>query len=250
MRRVYSGIFIVLFIVVQLSSIPFAVYFTYQNPEIGIEELLLKTLPYQVIAYVIATIIYFVLMNRHTNKNRIERGDQTSIGISTVWVIGGVFLAMFAQAIMSFINISLLNQPVESENTSAIMDIIGQAPYMILIVAIFGPIIEEFVFRRAIFGEIYEIMPGPKWVAFFIAATISGLIFGLAHLDFTHMIVYLGMSYTFSFLYVITGRIMVPVLVHMLMNALVITVQMFAPSLEELEGQLQFIRAIIHVVLF
>lgn len=250
MRRVYSGIFIVLFIVVQLSSIPFAAYFTFQDPQIGFEALMLRVIPFQVVAYVVATIIYFILMNRHTNKNRIERGEQTSVGITIVWIIGGVVLAMLAQAISSIININLLGNPIESENTLAIMDIISQVPYMMLIVVVFGPIIEEFVFRRAIFGEIYEIIPGPKWVAFFVAATVSGVIFGLAHMDFTHMLVYLGMSFTFSFLYVITGRIMVPILVHMLMNGLVVTVQHFAPSLEELESQLQLIRAIMSVVLF
>ena len=250
MRRVYSAIFIVLFIVVQLASLPFAIYITFTNPDIGIEELTLQILPYQVVAYVVATVIYFLLMNRHTNKNRIELGPQTSLGATVLWVFGGVLLAFIAQALMSYVNITLLGNPVESENTLAIIDMIASAPYMFLVVAVFGPIIEEFVFRRAIFGEIYEVIPGPKIVAFIVAATISGLIFGLAHFDFTHMLVYIGMSFTFSFLYVVTGRIMVPILVHMLMNGLVVMIQFALLSLEELEGQLQFVRALIMTVLF
>ena len=121
---------------------------------------------------------------------------------------------------------------------------------MILVVVVFGPIIEEYVFRRAIFGEIYEIIPadskGMKIVAFLAAGLISGLIFAVAHADFTHILVYLSMSYVFSFLYVISGRLLVPILVHVIMNGLVVLLQtVFADFLEDAEEIQNQLNAII-----
>jgi hypothetical protein len=44
------------------------------------------------------------------------------------------------------------------------------------------------------------------------------------------------MAYTFSFLYVITGRLLVPIMVHMLMNGLVVLLQlMFQDYIKQME---------------
>ena len=240
MRRVYSLLIILTFLAVQFALLPVGLIFTSMDPSIGPSELVEKLMPYQVVTFALGAVIVILIGNLHKNKNRIELGSKSDGLLTTVWIIGGVFLAYMSQIAAGLINIYVLGNPVESQNTTDIVDMIFDTPWMILVVVIFGPIIEEYVFRRAIFGEIYEIIPGGsrsrKVLAFLVAGLVSGLIFAVAHADFTHILIYLSMSYVFSFLYVITGRLFVPIMVHIIMNGLVVLLQtVFADFLEETE---------------
>lgn len=239
-RQVNSGLLILLFLGVQLAVLPVGIIIAFVNPAVSETQLMQYILPVQVAAFLIGTVLAILLGQAHQNKNRIELGRQTDIPVTIVWIVGGVFLAYASQIIAGIINVNLLGNPVESENTTQIIDMIRTAPFMILVVTMLGPILEEYVFRRAIFAEIYELFPGSskgsKVTAFLIAGFVSGLIFALAHWDFSHILIYLAMSYTFSFLYVMTGRLLVPVLVHMLMNGIVVGLNlMLGDYIEELD---------------
>lgn len=252
-RQVNSGLLILLFLSVQLAVLPAGMVLAFNNPSITEAELVQQILPIQAASFFIGTILAIILGQAHQNKNRIERGKQADIPATIVWIIGGIFLAYLSQLAASLINVNLLGNPIESENTTQIIDMIRTAPFMILVVALLGPILEEYVFRRAIFSEIYELFPGTsrgsKVLAFLAAGLLSGIIFALAHWDFTHILVYLAMSYTFSFLYVMSGRLLVPVLVHMLMNGLVVGLNLllgdYLEEIDELQETLGFMLKIL-----
>lgn len=250
MRRVYSILIILTFLAVQFALLPIGLIFTAMDPSLGPGELIEKLMPYQVITFGLGAVIVILIGNIHKNKNRIELGSKTDGLLTTVWIIGGVVLAYLSQIIAGVINIYVFNNPVESQNTTEIVDMIFNSPWMILVVVLFGPIIEEYVFRRAIFGEIYEMIPinstAQKVLAFLAAGLVSGLIFAVAHADFTHILIYLSMSYVFSFLYVITGRLLVPIFVHVIMNGIVVLLQtVFADFLQEAEEIQNQLNAII-----
>lgn len=250
MRRVYSILIILTFLAVQFALLPIGLIFTAIDPSLGPGELIEQLIPYQVITFGLGAVIVILIGNIHKNKNRIELGSKTDGLLTTVWIIGGVVLAYLSQIIAGVINIYVFNNPVESQNTTEIVDMIFNSPWMILVVVLFGPIIEEYVFRRAIFGEIYEMIPisstAQKVLAFLAAGLVSGLIFAVAHADFTHILIYLSMSYVFSFLYVITGRLMVPIFVHVIMNGIVVLLQtVFADFLQEAEEIQNQLNAII-----
>lgn len=250
MRRVYSILIILTFLAVQFALLPIGLIFTAIDPSLGPGELIEKLIPYQVITFGLGAVIVILIGNIHKNKNRIELGSKTDGLLTTVWIIGGVVLAYLSQIIAGVINIYVFNNPVESQNTTEIVDMIFNSPWMILVVVLFGPIIEEYVFRRAIFGEIYEMIPinstAQKVLAFLAAGLVSGLIFAVAHADFTHILIYLSMSYVFSFLYVITGRLLVPIFVHVIMNGIVVLLQtVFADFLQEAEEIQNQLNAII-----
>ena len=250
MRRVYSILIILAFLAVQFALLPIGLIFTAIDPSLGPGELIEKLIPYQVITFGLGAVIVILIGNIHKNKNRIELGSKTDGLLTTVWIIGGVVLAYLSQIIAGVINIYVFNNPVESQNTTEIVDMIFNSPWMILVVVLFGPIIEEYVFRRAIFGEIYEMIPinstAQKVLAFLAAGLVSGLIFAVAHADFTHILIYLSMSYVFSFLYVITGRLLVPIFVHVIMNGIVVLLQtVFADFLQEAEEIQNQLNAII-----
>ncbi|MFC3418797.1 CPBP family intramembrane glutamic endopeptidase [Salinicoccus hispanicus] len=236
MRKLYSALIIVVFIAVQLAVLPVSIVLAFTNPSITEAELLDQVMPYQAAAFAIGVIVVIIIGRLHKNKNRIERGPQSDIPVTIAWVVGGVVLAYGSQIVAGLVNVHVLGNPIESENTNSIIEMIESAPFMILVVALLGPILEEYVFRRAIFAEIYEMIPGARIIGFLVAGLISGLIFALAHWDLTHILIYVTMAYTFSFLYVMSGRLLVPILVHMLMNGLVVLLQvMFKDYIEQLE---------------
>jgi membrane protease YdiL (CAAX protease family) len=88
-----------------------------------------------------------------------------------------------------------------------------------LVSSIIGPILEEIVFRKIIFGSLYRRMN------FFLSALISSVIFSLAHQEPEHTLLYSAMGFTFAYLYVKTKRIIVPILAHVSMNTLVVVIQ-------------------------
>lgn len=239
-RQINSALILLIFIGVQLAVLPVGMIMGFTSPELTPEELITAVIPYQFLAFLIGTILAIIIGGLHQNKNAIEKGQQSDLPVTLVWIVGGVILAYASQVIAGMINVYVLGNPLESQNTTEIIDMIESMPLMILIVVILGPIIEEYVFRRAIFAEIYTLFPmrnkGYKVLGFLVAGLVSGLIFSIAHFDFTHIIIYLSMSYAFSFLYVMSGRLLVPILVHVIMNGLVVGIQFFFSSeIEELQ---------------
>lgn len=250
MRKAFSLFIILTFIIVQVAVVPIAMVIGFTNQELTQAELLNKVMPYQFGAFVLGAIAVIILGNTHKDKNIFERSEKKSPLYATVlWIIGGTFLAYTSQIVAGLINVYLLGNPIESQNTEGIIDMVLSAPYMVILVVVLGPIIEEYVFRRAIFAELYELMASMnKVVAFLIAGLISGIVFALAHWDFTHIIIYLAMSYTFSFVYLMTKRLIVPIMVHMLMNGIVVLLQVaLKDHIEAIEKLQSVAQAIIHL---
>lgn len=250
MRKAFSLFIILTFIVVQVAVVPIAMVIGFTNQDLTQAELLNKVMPYQFGAFVLGAIAVIILGNTHKDKNIFERSEKKSPLYATVlWIIGGTFLAYTSQIVAGLINVYLLGNPVESQNTEGIIDMVLGAPYMVILVVVLGPIIEEYVFRRAIFAELYELMAKMnKVVAFLLAGLISGVVFALAHWDFTHIIIYLAMSYTFSFVYLMTKRLIVPIMVHMLMNGIVVLLQVvLKDQIEAIEKLQSVAQAIIHL---
>ena len=250
MRKAFSLFIILTFIVVQVAVIPVGIVIGLMYQDLTQAELVEKIMPYQFGAFVLGAIAVIILGNTHKDKNIFERSEKKSPLYATVlWIIGGTFLAYTSQIVAGLINVYLLGNPVERHNTEGIIDMVLGAPYMVILVVVLGPIIEEYVFRRAIFAELYELMAKMnKVVAFLLAGLISGVVFALAHWDFTHIIIYLAMSYTFSFVYLMTKRLIVPIMVHMLMNGIVVLLQVaLKDQIEAIEKLQSVAQAIIHL---
>ena len=166
-----------------------------------------------------------------------DRWEQTSIGESLAWAIGGIFLAFIAQAVAGTIEQQLLGINGESENTQNILRLIEMFPIVILITSVIGPILEEIVFRKILFGALLY-----KRLGFFLSALISSVIFSLAHGEPEHTLLYSAMGFTFAYLYVKTGRIIVPIIAHVSMNTLVVLISTNSEDIiRELEKAQSFI---------
>lgn len=175
-----------------------------------------------VFSFLLTLLITLLLLRPEFN----QRSEQAaSWPISILWAFLGVFLALFAQSIAVQIELLLGIKP-GSENTQDLVKIVQFAPLFMIVTSIAGPILEEIVFRKIIFGTLY------KRFNFWISALISSLIFSVAHLEFEHIILYAAIGLTFAFLYVQTKRIIVPILTHVFMNSFVIIVQLLYPAQE------------------
>jgi uncharacterized protein len=170
-----------------------------------------------IFSFTVALIIILFILRKEMGATRLNEREN-SAGFLFMWSIIGFFMALFAQYIAAILE-SMLGIKMGSENTQQILSIIETLPLAILVTSIVGPILEEIVFRKIIFGALY------KRFNFFISALISSLIFALVHMDPAHILIYSAMGFTFAFLYVKTKRIIVPIFAHVAMNTMVVLVQ-------------------------
>ena len=128
--------------------------------------------------------------------------------------------------IVNFIVIILtkaFNISNESLNQSNIESLVSSSPMnkilMACSVCFLGPIVEELIFRKSMFTIFYN-----KWVSL----VLSSIIFGLMHtLSFNYeplrllvvSLPYIASGFVFGIIYIKTDNIIMPILIHALLNA-------------------------------
>lgn len=187
-----------------------------------------------ILSFIIGLIVILYLLRDEMKQARHVR-DAADTGQIIIWSIVGVFMAYTAQAIAVAIEMNILGIKTTSENTELLMDITRSIPLFIIITVLIAPILEEIVFRKIIFGELY------KRFNFFISGVISALIFGIIHQEPTHLLIYASMGFVLAFLYVKTKRIIVPIIVHMVLNSVTVILQLVLTpeKIEEFNRQLE-----------
>jgi membrane protease YdiL (CAAX protease family) len=186
-----------------------------------------------------ALVIILLLLRKDMTTTEL-RDDRSPMPIAIAWTIVGIFLAMFAQGIAASIENKVFGIEFGSENTQFLVEIAKVTPLFIIVTSIIGPILEEIIFRKLLFGTLY------KRFNFFIAGLLSSVVFAIVHMDFTHILIYTAMGFTFAFLYVRTKRIIVPIIAHVAMNTLVVMIQLvFKDELEKYQQQVETMQSFI-----
>lgn len=188
-----------------------------------------------IIGFLLVVTISLVLLWKELREE--GRLYPLSTGRFIGWVILGLFMAWGAQLLAGILELNVLGIDADSENTNMIIDISRSNPIFIFVPALIGPILEELIFRKIIFNAFYK-----RW-NFFVSALLSSLIFSVAHFEFTHILIYASMGFVFAYLYVKTKRIIVPIIVHMLMNTIAVvgSLMIDVEKLEEIQNQIQMI---------
>ncbi|EXJ23598.1 CAAX amino terminal protease family protein [Alkalibacterium sp. AK22] len=127
------------------------------------------------------------------------------------WGLLGMVLAIVVQTLASIIEFNFLGSTLESQNTQMIVEVVRSYPIFLLVAGVAGPVMEEFVFRKALFGLMVSKIGGVG------AAVISSLLFAFIHMDGLFL-VYSSMGLVFAWLYMHTKNIWTPVIAHCLMN--------------------------------
>ncbi|MER2063942.1 MAG: type II CAAX endopeptidase family protein [Alkalibacterium sp.] len=172
------------------------------------------------VLFVLGAIGMIIIENRFNMTFPFEQPLKTQKREVLIWGFAGIFIALFAQNIASIIEVQLLGSPMESENTQMLVEVVRNYPVFILLIGVAGPIMEEFVFRKAIFGMLIEKTGGIG------AAVISSLIFAFIHFDGL-LLVYSTMGFVFSWLYFKTKNIWTPIIAHCLMNTLAVLANLY-----------------------
>ena len=114
-----------------------------------------------------------------------------------------------------------------SDNTAILSDIAKVSPIIIISMVLFAPFLEEIIFRRVIFGGVYQ------KTNFWIAAIVSALVFAAVHNEFEHLLIYMMPAFVFSYLYYRTKRILTPMIAHLLMNGFVVVLNLNIEKIQQ-----------------
>lgn len=239
MKKTYFYV-VLTYAIMQLSSFVFAplLMWIFTSFNFSIDDAYkYATTTWIVSSFSIALLVILYLLRKEIQlewKNRSSLPFGKYIG----WGILGMFMAIFSQSIAVYI-MELIGLPLVSENTESIIEMVEMSTLIILAPAIIGPILEEIVFRKVLFGALVERL------GFFVSSLFSSIIFAIVHIDFTHILVYVFMGLIFCYLYKVTNSIITPIIAHMLMNSLVVIVQLNIDKIIELEDKLNTIQLII-----
>lgn len=173
-----------------------------------------------IVFFTLGALCMFLVEKKYAMKFSFEEPYQKQAKSVWFWGVTGVFIALITQYIAFFIESELFGIPTDSVNTQTIIEIIRQYPIFILFVGIMGPIMEEYVFRKALFGLLFERIGGIG------AAVVSSLVFAFIHFD-GHYLLYSSIALVFCWLYYKTKNLYAPIIAHCLMNTLVILANLY-----------------------
>lgn len=167
------------------------------------------------VSYLLGAVLMVFLYYNQSVKLTFEKSHSSLISI-LFWGVGGIFLAIFLQSIVMQVE-QFFGIPIESQNTQNILQLVLRQPLFALAAMVGGPIMEEFVFRRALIG-IFD-----SFSLTWLGIVISSLIFAFIHQD-GHLLLYFSLGFFFSLLYKRTGKIWTSMISHVGMNSLVVIV--------------------------
>ena len=135
------------------------------------------------------------------------------------------FVALYFISALSSVLVFILTGLQDSANQNQVVDAFKQNPSLIIFTTIiYAPIVEEIVFRGAIFRGLRS------KTNFIISAIISGLLFGFIHvfdsliqgniLDLLYIIVYGSLGFVFCYAYEKNNSIFASIALHFINNFL------------------------------
>ena len=135
------------------------------------------------------------------------------------------FVALYFFSALSSVLVFILTGLQDSANQNQVVDAFKQNPSLIIFTTIiYAPIVEEIVFRGAIFRGLRS------KTNFIISAIISGLLFGFIHvfdsliqgniLDLLYIIVYGSLGFVFCYAYEKNNSIFASIALHFINNFL------------------------------
>ncbi len=181
----------------------------------------------------IGFILTLIVVFRDKRFFDIWKGTKSSVLMSIVWGFLGFLLLLIGQSIAALIEMKFLGIDPGSENTASLVNIAEAVPLAIVSIVLFGPILEELVFRRVLFGSLNQT------TNFFFATAISALVFALIHFDFTHLLLYFTTGFILAFLYQKTKSIITPIIAHICLNSYVMLIQLNMDKILEFQKQME-----------
>lgn len=187
-------------------AIMFGIYWIYSifiQKNLNIQPIF-KTIIGLVTLYVIGLFLFINITKKIPNTN-IKKSKVNGKSITLCFLLQFTAFMIMSVLVNIFANIS---------GKKLSTDLNTLTPYMIFMLTVFNPIVEEFVFRKVFadkllkYGELFYMM-----VSSFCFAIVHGVSLGIPQIIYTFI---LGMIW--SYLFVKTGDIKLPILLHSLSN--------------------------------
>lgn len=172
-------------------------------------------------AIVFIIIIYFVFKNK---LNSIDSSKKISLLKSVLISIITFIISFFViERIIGIIIYYIFGQ-VNSHNGNLIEISQKSSIFAVFEVILAGPILEEIVYRRILFGYLYDLHSGcNKYVRFITSVAVSSIIFGSIHNGVFHpyMLYYVTTGAVCASVYLYTKRISSSIIIHCLTNGII-----------------------------
>ncbi|SET76867.1 hypothetical protein SAMN05216389_12630 [Oceanobacillus limi] len=224
---------ILTYVLMQLSGVVFVSLLDFTTT-LSEETLAIYSIYWSIFSFIAGVIVVLLLLKPEMKIGQ-ARNEPSKTPEIVLWSIVGIFMAYFAQGIASIIETEVFRFEIESKNAEMITGITRTIPLFMIVPMVLAPILEEIIFRKIIFGSLY------KRMNFFFAGLLSATVFGIIHGEPEHLLIYSSVGFVFAFLYVKTKRIIVPIIVHMVLNSISILIQynLDPEDLERMRNQLE-----------
>ncbi|AIO19348.1 CAAX amino terminal protease self- immunity [Candidatus Izimaplasma bacterium HR1] len=145
-------------------------------------------------------------------------------------LIGLGFLTLIAVSMLMNVIYSLLGITDTSDNQEQLNQLLEGGWFdqmsLVLFAVFLAPMVEEMVFRLAGFNFLMRIKVLPSWAVVVITSLIFGFIHVMGSFDLEQIFYYAGLGVVLGYFYYRSKNIIVPIVIHMLLNGFV-TFSMF-----------------------
>ena len=181
-----------------------------------------KNISFGLLNFVVAVVV--LLISKYIFKEKltsIDNSDKISFKKSTIITFMILVLSMIVYYLLTYIIYDVFGTSVNSLIAIYVTEIYMQNKYVYVVFIFFTVFFEEVVYRKLLFGYLYDLLSGcNKYVRFITSALVSSIIFGATHDGVFHpsMITYVIYGVVFSSVYFYTKRISASMTVHVLNN--------------------------------
>lgn len=162
--------------------------------------------------------------------NSIDASSKKGLKESFLFSIIILILTIIFFFVFSKFLTYILGVSIKSRNSEMILHSLKYTKFTVFISVFTGPMFEEIVYRKILFGYLYDLLLGcNKYVRFITSALVSSIIFGATHDGVLHpaMIYYVIYGIIFSSVYFYTKRISASMTVHVLNNLFLAIMNIF-----------------------
>lgn len=181
-----------------------------------------KTFSFGLLNFAIAVII--LLISKFIFKEKltsIDSSDKMSLRKSAIIVFSAVVVTIIIFYLLTYIIYDVLGSSVNSAAAIYIRDIYMRNKFIYVIFTFFTVTFEEVVYRKLLFGYLYDLYSGyNRFVRLITSLLGSVIIFGAIHdgVLSSGMIYYVIAGISFTIVYFYTKRISAAIAIHFLYN--------------------------------
>lgn len=162
--------------------------------------------------------------------NSIDASSKKGLRESFLFSIVILILTIIFFFVFSKFLTYILGVAIKSKNSEMNLHFLKYTKFTVFISVFTGPMFEEIVYRKILFGYLYDLLSGcNKYVRFVTSVLVSSVIFGATHDGVLHpaMIYYVIYGIIFSSVYFYTKRISASMTVHVLNNLFLAIMNIF-----------------------